>query len=94
MTSVTSAGERLDRELLADLNAAGCSCPVPLRSLMLGTLILSGDAGAYLTPLQAPGPRAGVLSLVVATFCNVQAGFVAHEAGQARIAAARTQSRL
>jgi len=81
MTPVAPAGERLHRELLADLSAAGCFRPAPVRSLMLGTFILSGYAGAYLTLLQAPDDSLRFLCLVAAAFCNVQAGFLAHEAG-------------
>jgi fatty acid desaturase len=81
MNSAAPLGERLHRELLGELRAAGCFRPVPLRSLLFGSFILTGYSAAYLTLLHAPGLAARVLSLIALAFFNVQAGFLAHEAG-------------
>lgn len=81
MNSAAQAGELLHRELLVELRAAGCFRPAHARSLLFGGFILAGYSTAYLTLLQEPDAGMRLLCLAALAFFNVQAGFLAHEAG-------------
>ncbi|HYL88089.1 MAG TPA: acyl-CoA desaturase [Burkholderiales bacterium] len=74
-------GERLHRELLAELSAAGCFRRAPGRSAAFGTAILVIYAGAYALLLTAPALPLRLLAIAILAFLCVQAGFLAHEAG-------------
>ena len=83
MTSAISfdQGERLHRELVAELSAAGCFRRAPIRSAAFGAAILAGYAGAYALLLAAPALPLRLAAVAFLSFLCVQAGFLAHEAG-------------
>jgi len=74
-------GQRLHRELVGELSAAGCFRRAPARSALFGAAILAGYAGSYAVLLTAPALPLRLLAIAVLAFLCVQAGFLAHEAG-------------
>jgi fatty acid desaturase len=74
-------GDELHRVLIGELTRAGCFRPAPARSLVFGTFILAGYGGAYALLLTAPDFALRAVALIALAFFNVQAGFLAHEAG-------------
>jgi fatty acid desaturase len=73
--------DRLHRRLTAELSAAGCFRPAPLRAAAYGACILAAYAAAYAALLSDPGLALRGLSLATLAFASVHAGFLAHEAG-------------
>ena len=74
-------GNRLYRQLLADVRAAGCLKPAPFASgvhMLLGT---GAYFGAYIALLSAPNWKLRLVLLLLLGIANVQASFVAHEVG-------------
>lgn len=83
-------GGRLRDELRARLQRAGCFKPAPCAYGIQVALIAGAMVAGYAALLSATGPweRVGLTMLVA--FASVQAGFVAHDAGDGAI----TQNRL
>jgi fatty acid desaturase len=78
-------GDRLYRELVAELTQAGCFRPTPVWNMRYATLVISGYAAAYATLLTAPVVGVRVAAIVALTCLTVHAGFIAHEAGHGAI---------
>jgi len=85
MSTITARGDRLHRMLTAELSAAGCFHPTPLRTAIYGSFIIACYTAAYATLLTNPGGAIRALAIVVLAFVSVHAGFVAHEAGHGAI---------
>ena len=81
MESQVPRGDELHRELIAQLSAAGCFRPAPLRCAFYVTFILGCYAAAYALLLSAPPAWLRAAAIVLAAFISVHAAFVAHEAG-------------
>jgi fatty acid desaturase len=94
MTTAAQAANHLNRELLAELRSAGCFRTAPVRSLLFGMFTLAGYSAAYLTLLSAPGATVRMSCLFALAFFNVQAGFLAHEAGHGALTRNRLLARL
>ena len=87
--TILEHGERLHRELVAELSAAGCFRRAPVRSAFFGAAILAGYAGAYALLLTAPLLPLRLLAIAFLAFLCVQAGFLAHEAGHGALTSNR-----
>lgn len=81
----TLHGDELHRQLIAQLSAAGCFRPAPVRCAFYCTLILGCYATAYALLLSMPPAWLRALAIVVLAFVSVHAAFVAHEAGHGAI---------
>ena len=77
--------QQLHRELTRELSGAGCFRMAPVRSVAFGAFILSSYAAAYAALLATPQPTLRLLLLAALAFLNVQAGFLAHEAGHGAV---------
>jgi fatty acid desaturase len=82
-------GDRLHRALIQELSAAGCFRLAPLRSILFGAFILTGYAAAYAALLRSPELGSRLVLLALLAFFNVQAGFLAHEAGHGALTRSR-----
>lgn len=78
-------GDEVHRQLIAELSAAGCFRPAPLRSAIYGAFILACYASAYAVLLSAPNTWLRAVAVVLLAFISVHAAFVAHEAGHGAI---------
>ena len=84
-SDLASIGDGLYRMLRHELEEAGCFEPALWRKLGNMAFVVSAYGLGYVTLLGDPATAPRLAALVLIAFANVQAGFVAHEAGHGAV---------
>lgn len=82
---LSSIGDGLYRMLRRELEEAGCFAPALWRQMGNMAFVVSAYGLGYLTLLGDPAMGTRLAALVLIAFANVQAGFIAHEAGHGAV---------
>ena len=80
-----SPGEKFYRLLWGELERAGCFRPAPWFTLANAVLVVTMYSVGFTVLLLTSGMGVRILALLLLAFANVQAGFIAHEAGHGAI---------
>ncbi len=84
-SDLSSIGDGLYRMLCHELKDAGCFEPALWHQMGNMVFVVSAFGLGYLTLLGDPATGPPLAALVLIAFANVQAGFIAHEAGHGAV---------